>query len=1642
MNVQTPCPEPTLLKALLEGAVSVDQEGPLSAHLEHCSQCQQSLEGLVAGGASWAKLPSRLRQEPAPAGDAFPEALARAANPTHVGDTQPGAGVAGDVPLDPPAEAGGLGCIGPYEVRKVLGQGGMGVVFLAFEPALKREVAVKVLAPQLASVPSARQRFLREAQAAAAVAHDNIVAIHAIGEFKGLPLLVMHRVAGPSLEQCLATGPLPLAEVVRVGMEAARGLAAAHACGVVHRDIKPANLLMEATTGRIKITDFGLARAIDDMRLTHSGVVAGTPQYMAPEQARGEQVDQRADLFSLGSVLFALCTGGPPFEAGNTLALLSRIAHEVPPSARVVNPAVPRWLDALIAKLHAQDPAQRFQSADEVASLLERHLAQLLKSVPMAQPLSTPGRPAARPRLTEKARPRRRVPVAMAAVLLLVSIGVAAFQLGPPWGGQKKAPSTAPAFYTEKLPAPQPDSDHLAKAAEDGEKLAKQAHDKLAIYCYRCHGENGSVEGGFNYIMDSEKLVTRKKVLPGEPGKSRLLRRILDGEMPPEGENPRPGKDDEVLVERWIAAGAPGFAAPQAPQSFLPPALLAQTIKADLQKRKERDRLLARYFTLTHLFNAGLSEDELQTYRNGLSKLLNSLSWEKDIVVPVPVDAARTVLRIDLRDYGWTEREWDALLAVYPYTVEDPSAALPYAGTAQMHLRGDWFVATASRPPLYHQLLQLPRTERELERLVHIDVEADIRTEKKVARAGFNDSGVSRNNRLIERHRTADGAYWKTYDFSENAAEQNLFERPLGPGFDERFFRHAGSEIIFSLPNGLQGYMLVNGKGERIDKGSTQIVSDPRRPDRAVENGLSCMSCHSRGINAKVDQVRAHVLANARAFPDKAEVDKVLALYPAAADFNRLLKEDAERFANAAAATGAKVGTTEPILALAAQFEAPPDLRRAAAEVGLRPPEFLAHLEETPEIGRAIGALKLPGGTVQRQTFVQAFPDMAREWKLGEAVAKASQPATLFTFDASGELPPYLVGVDAVVAGPDGLQIKAERFVRTKDGDLLTRDFVFDTVFAVSPDHSIMVAGLGEVVGWNSRRGVQLRLHRPPNPGGKSDIDLCSGYVAFSRAGTPEKSMGSLTHFGKYLLRFEKQGKALTISVHAEEKGHFTEIMKRSIPDLKSFDPSLNEHNAFLYLGNSFKLKQVRLKVAPPSGVLAPSPKVDIVPPPLEKGPSTSAGQPSTVYQAHLPEGEKEQVSLSGPVADVATGGGGRYLILRLAGKNKLAVFDVQKRKVARDLPLLEVDVHIAAGADRLVVVYPGAKLLQLWNLATLERERTVSLPPRLTQDTIRHVSMGSASPGPLFVYLPREKRTLAVDLKSLEATDVVWKHWAPNNAYGPLVMRSSPDGSLLVGHGGGWAGLEVAQFSKGRQIGSDDRVAFSGGVFALPSADSRLVFAPGVIVNRAFSPVSFPGNAYVVPAIEPGFFLALFSAGNLPADWLGGPVHLPPVVEMAVYTDQRQRLFSLKDLDELKAGSDLHWEKRVHYYPNAGLLVTLGGQKDRLLLRRIDLAAQLEQSGADYLAVVSRPPLARPGTLFSYKLDIRSKKGGVKVKLESGPEGLTVTPDGRVSWAVPANKDQPVADVLLTVTDMSGQEVSHTFTIEMVQMSAAAAVP
>jgi serine/threonine protein kinase/Leucine-rich repeat (LRR) protein len=278
--------------------------------------------------------------------------------------------------LQPSEKPGSLGRLAHYEVLEVLGNGGFGTVVKAFDEKLHRFVAIKLMSPFLAATAAPRKRFVREARTAAAVRHENVIAIYAV-EDEPIPYLVMDYIAGRTLQQKLeATGPPDLLDVLKIGRQISAGLAAAHATGLIHRDIKPGNILLEDGTLHVKITDFGLARAADDASITQSGLVAGTPMFMAPEQAQGEPIDQRADLFSLGSVLYTMCSGRPPFRAANTMAVLKRVVEDTPRPIQEIIPDVPDWLCELISRLHAKNPADRITSAQDVAELLAQHMAE------------------------------------------------------------------------------------------------------------------------------------------------------------------------------------------------------------------------------------------------------------------------------------------------------------------------------------------------------------------------------------------------------------------------------------------------------------------------------------------------------------------------------------------------------------------------------------------------------------------------------------------------------------------------------------------------------------------------------------------------------------------------------------------------------------------------------------------------------------------------------------------------------------------------------------------------------------------------------------------------------------------------------------------------------------------------------------------------------------------------------------------------------------------------------------------------------------------------------------------------------------------------------------------------------------------
>jgi Protein kinase domain len=379
-QTQQYCSTPEQLDFFLRGQLSVHEESELQLHLNDCVLCRERLENAAADVSAWSEA-KQFFGNGALYGT-FEDSTSGHEEATQ-GELRIRQVLDALCPTDDPES---LGRIGGYEVSGVVGAGGMGVVLKAHDRSLDRIVAIKVMSPHLSSSSSARKRFAREAKAAAAVLHPNVIAIHSVASEEANPFLVMPYVRGASLQKRIdSNGNLPLKDTLRIGAQIAAGLAAAHNQGLVHRDIKPANILLEEGVERVTITDFGLARAVDDASMTCSGIIAGTPQYMSPEQARGEAIDARSDLFSLGSVLYAMCTGRPPYRAETTYGVLHRIANEHPTSVCEVNSDVPDWLGHIVQRLMAKRPEGRFESAAQVAELLEGCLAHVQQ--PAAIPL-------------------------------------------------------------------------------------------------------------------------------------------------------------------------------------------------------------------------------------------------------------------------------------------------------------------------------------------------------------------------------------------------------------------------------------------------------------------------------------------------------------------------------------------------------------------------------------------------------------------------------------------------------------------------------------------------------------------------------------------------------------------------------------------------------------------------------------------------------------------------------------------------------------------------------------------------------------------------------------------------------------------------------------------------------------------------------------------------------------------------------------------------------------------------------------------------------------------------------------------------------------------------------------------------------
>jgi serine/threonine-protein kinase len=381
---------PAKLKLLLSDQLNELEVQQLTQHLDSCATCRALLDLSTESDQEWIDTKPSIRiglsgefeltsshttQHP----NATGKAQAYGNDKSHIDKSAKGnASLTSWLAACSEKESvdGFVGRLDRYLIRRVVGTGGMGVVLEGWDQQLHRPVAIKAMHPHLASIAIARQRFVREARAAAAIVHPNVVAIHSVHADFDPPYLVMPLIAGESLQARIdREGQLPVDAALRIASQVADGLAAAHAQGLVHRDVKPANILVEFGTERAMITDFGVVRALDDATMTTSGAIAGTPEYMSPEQARGASLDHRSDLFSLGSVLYTMLVGRSPFRADSPLGVLRRIAEDTPRPIQESNAQVPSWMVAMVQSLLEKRADDRADSSLQVADELRACLS-------------------------------------------------------------------------------------------------------------------------------------------------------------------------------------------------------------------------------------------------------------------------------------------------------------------------------------------------------------------------------------------------------------------------------------------------------------------------------------------------------------------------------------------------------------------------------------------------------------------------------------------------------------------------------------------------------------------------------------------------------------------------------------------------------------------------------------------------------------------------------------------------------------------------------------------------------------------------------------------------------------------------------------------------------------------------------------------------------------------------------------------------------------------------------------------------------------------------------------------------------------------------------------------------------------------
>jgi len=540
----------------------------------------------------------------------------------------------------------------------------------------------------------------------------------------------------------------------------------------------------------------------------------------------------------------------------------------------------------------------------------------------------------------------------------------------------------------KKSPSGTTGSSGAQTAAGSGASAAlhKSATELMKKYCYQCHGLNQSNSGSLTNITDLAQKVSEGQIIAGDPEKSKIFERMISktSPMPPAGAS-KPTPDELEMFKKWIAEGAQTQFSGASSRPLVSEEKILTDAGMDLVKEipDSAERKKYRYLTLAAAQNAGASDETLQTMRQAIAKVLNSVSKTPEVYAPKFSSKNPLLVRFSLDDLGWTNKEWEMIIKRYPYQIvpidkKILSVLQEQTGTSIPVVRADWLIATASRPPLYYELLESPSKLPDFFKMLGIDL-ATEQKEKRIMRAGFSNSEVAEHARVIERVVSQDNiVVWHSYEFGSSMTDKDPFKMPLGPGTifgtiaRGLGFKPDGREIIYTLPNSFLAFYIADHNEQRLDEAPTRARNTDFVSGVAVA-GIACMTCHSQGLLEKQDQIRNAVLKRTDLSQDAVEI--VRSIYTEPGPFNSKIKEDTVSYQTALKQAGVDFTKPDPISKIFKTFNDSVTLRAAAGELGVSEESVKNAVDSSQNLTNALSALTTDA-SVTRAAFSSNFQEL------------------------------------------------------------------------------------------------------------------------------------------------------------------------------------------------------------------------------------------------------------------------------------------------------------------------------------------------------------------------------------------------------------------------------------------------------------------------------------------------------------------------------------------------------------------------------------------------------------------------------------------------------------------------------------------